>query len=62
MVDWILLNDDKASKRIIPRESEVSAYPLTFVLMGGGAESVHTIFFCENNRRSNKIMHCVDFF
>ena len=29
---------------------------------GGGADSVHTNFFCENNRKSDKITHCVDFF
>ena len=36
---------------------------LALVLMGGGgAESVNTNFICENNRKSNKIMHCVFFF
>ena len=33
----------------------------TQVLMGvGGTESVHTNFICENNRKSNKIMHCFE--
>ena len=47
---------------------------LTLVMMGGGAicapQSVFIflpkisppIFICENNRKSDKIMHCVDFF
>ena len=26
---------------------------------GGGAQSAPPIFICENNRNSNKIMHCV---
>ena len=30
------------------------------MVIGGGVES--TIFICENNRKSNKIMHCLDFF
>ena len=33
--------------------------------MGGGGEgfeSIHSIFNCENNRKSNKITHCVEFF
>ena len=30
------------------------------VLMGGGALSAPPIFICENNRKSNKIMHCVE--
>ena len=30
-------------------------------MMGkGGAQSVSPIFVCENNRKSNKIMHCVE--
>ena len=29
-------------------------------MMGGGAESVPPIFICENNRKSNKIMYCVE--
>ena len=29
-------------------------------MMGGGTESVPPIFICENNRKSNKIMHCVE--
>ena len=30
---------------------------------GGGAQSAPPpIFICENNRKSNKIMHCVDIF
>ena len=29
--------------------------------MGGGAQSApHPIFICENNRKSNKIMNCVE--
>ena len=28
----------------------------------GGVERKNNIFICENNRKSNKIMHCVDFF
>ena len=45
--------------------------PLTLVLirgsfslslMGGGGDSFHTIFISENNRKSNKITHCVEFF
>ena len=36
---------------------------LTLVLMGGGgAKCVPPIFICENNRKGNKIMHCVEFF
>ena len=32
-------------------------------MMGGGAQSAPTpIFICENNIKSKKIMHCVDFF
>ena len=27
---------------------------------GGGAQSAPPIFICENNRKSNKIMHCVE--
>ena len=32
--------------------------------MGGGGLNLPPplIFICENNRKSNKIMHCVDFF
>ena len=30
-------------------------------MMGGGAQSAPPpIFICENNRKSNKIMHCVE--
>ena len=35
----------------------------TLVLMGGrggGAQSAPPIFICENHRKSNKIMHCVE--
>ena len=34
------------------------------MMEGEGAQSAPTpsIFICENNRKSNKIMHCVDFF
>ena len=28
---------------------------------GGGAQSALPIFICENNRKSNKIMHCAIF-
>ena len=28
--------------------------------MGGGGWIYHTFFICENNRKNNKIMHCVD--
>ena len=31
-------------------------------MMGGGAKRAPPIFICENNRKSNKIMHCVEFF
>ena len=31
-------------------------------LMGGGAQSAPPIFICENNRKSNKIMNCVEIF
>ena len=32
-------------------------------MMGGGRLKVPPhIFICKNNRKSNKIMHCVDFF
>ena len=36
---------------------------LSFMLGGGGGlfESIHTIFICENNRKSYKITHHVDF-
>ena len=27
---------------------------------GEGAQSAPPIFICENNRKSNKIMHCVE--
>ena len=27
---------------------------------GGGAQSAPPIFICENHRKSNKIMHCVE--
>ena len=37
-------------------------YFLPLSLMGGGVESIHSIFICENNRNSNKIKHCVVFF
>ena len=37
-------------------------YFQTLVLMGGGAQSAPLIFICENNRKSNKIMHCVENF
>ena len=41
---------------------------LTLVLMGftdlsfdgGGAQSALPIFICENHRKSNKIVHCVE--
>ena len=33
-------------------------YPL--VMIGGGAQSAPPIFICENNRKSIKIMHCVE--
>ena len=34
---------------------------LTLVMMGGGLKVPHPpIFICENNRKSNKIMHCVE--
>ena len=29
---------------------------------GGGAQSAPPIFICEDNRTSNKIMHCVEIF
>ena len=29
-------------------------------MMGWGAESVPPIFICKNNRKSNKIGHCVE--
>ena len=29
---------------------------------GGGRIDPPTIFICENNKKSNKIMHCVDIF
>ena len=33
----------------------------TLFLMGGGAQSAPPpIFICENHRKSNKIMHCVE--
>ena len=36
---------------------------LTFVLMGGGGLNPSLpIFICGNNRKSNKIIHCVDLF
>ena len=31
-------------------------------MMGGGGSKCPPIFICENNRKSNKIMHCVEFF
>ena len=43
-------------------------YANTFIKLsfngGGGVEFTPPppIFICENNRKSNKIMHCVDFF
>ena len=37
---------------------------LTLVMMGGGGGGLKVppppIFICENNRKSNKIMHCVE--
>ena len=30
-------------------------------MLGGGGLKVPPISICENNRKSNKIMHCVDF-
>ena len=38
------------------------ARSLTLVLMGGGVDSTHTIFICENNRKSTKITHCIEIF
>ena len=42
-------------------------YSLTLVMMGGkytlimmGGSKCPPYFFCENNRKSNKIMHCVE--
>ena len=32
----------------------------TLVLMGGGLKVPPPIFICENTRKSNKIMHCVE--
>ena len=34
----------------------------TLVLMGAAQSAPPPIFICENNRKSNKIMHCVEFF
>ena len=33
-----------------------------FLNVGGGGSKCPPIFICENNRKSNKIMHCVEFF
>ena len=33
---------------------------LTLVMIGGGTKCPPPIFICENNRKSNKIMHCVE--
>ena len=35
---------------------------LILCFFDGGVESIHTIFICENNRKSNMNTHCVDFF
>ena len=35
---------------------------LTLVMMGGAQSAPPPIFICENNRKSNKIMHCVEIF
>ena len=43
------------------RSLQAVFFSLTLVLMGGGVESIPAIFICENNRKSNKIMHSVDF-
>ena len=32
----------------------------TLVMIGGGAQSAPPIFICENHRKINKIMHCVE--
>ena len=32
------------------------------LVMIGGAQSAPPIFICENNRKSNKIMYCVEIF
>ena len=33
-----------------------------FLMCGGAHSAPPPIFICENNRKYNKIMHCVDFF
>ena len=45
---------------ILSQRLDVSkCFNLSFDGVGGGVESIHTIFVCENNRKSNKITHCV---
>ena len=38
----------------------ISTKFLNLVMIRGGAQSAPRIFICENNRKSNKIMHCVE--
>ena len=32
----------------------------TLGMIGGGAQSAPPIFICENHRKINKIMHCIE--
>ena len=41
------------------RKSTYAIESINLSYDGGGAQSAPPIFICENNRKSNKIMHCV---